>query len=172
MSDTNTPPVEAGRRANPVDVSVGLTMRRRRKAIGMSQETLGEALGITFQQVQKYERGANRVSASKLYDAARTLGLPVAAFFAGLPDPSIDQAVDIQTAPDPYLVMAGLTHGPAVASDFIKLPPMDRALVATLARRLADGAGDLPQALNVGVGGEELAEGRFGSNQSDQRVAA
>jgi transcriptional regulator with XRE-family HTH domain len=59
----------------------------RRKFLGMSQEHLAEALGLTFQQVQKYERGANRVSASKLYDMAKILQVPVAFFFDGLANP-------------------------------------------------------------------------------------
>ena len=61
----------------------------RRKVLGVSQEKLAEELGLTFQQVQKYERGANRVSASKLYEIARALSSPVSYFFDGLTDPSI-----------------------------------------------------------------------------------
>ena len=60
----------------------------RRKVLGVSQERLAEALGLTFQQVQKYERGANRVSASKLYEIARFLAAPISYFFEGLSDPS------------------------------------------------------------------------------------
>lgn len=61
----------------------------RRRVLGVSQERLAEALGLTFQQIQKYERGANRISASKLYEIARFLTAPVAYFFEGLTDPSI-----------------------------------------------------------------------------------
>lgn len=71
---------------HPVDQHVGQRMRRARKDRGLSQTQLGDALGITFQQVQKYERGFNRVSASKLFDAAQVLGLPVSFFFEGLPE--------------------------------------------------------------------------------------
>ncbi len=70
---------------NFVDVHVGSRMRMRRQLIGMSQEKLGELLGITFQQVQKYEKGANRISASRLYYAAKILGVPVQFFFEELP---------------------------------------------------------------------------------------
>ena len=62
-----------GRRPNPVDLHVGGRVRMRRKLLGVSQEQLADSLGLTFQQVQKYERGANRVSASKLYEIAKTL---------------------------------------------------------------------------------------------------
>lgn len=66
---------------NPVDVHVGSRVRLRRTLLGMSQEKLGEAIGLTFQQVQKYERGANRVGASRLYDLSRVLDVPVSFFF-------------------------------------------------------------------------------------------
>ncbi|WP_086463747.1 helix-turn-helix domain-containing protein [Oceanibaculum nanhaiense] len=66
---------------NPVDVHVGGRVRLRRTLLGMSQEKLGEALGLTFQQVQKYERGANRIGASRLYDLSRVLDVPVSFFF-------------------------------------------------------------------------------------------
>ncbi|MDB5458175.1 MAG: family transcriptional regulator [Caulobacter sp.] len=70
--------------AHPVDLHVGARLRIRRKLLSLSQTQLADALGITFQQVQKYERGANRISASKLYEAARLLQSPVSYFFEGL----------------------------------------------------------------------------------------
>ena len=70
-----------------VDTHVGERIRRRRRAMGMSQEDLAGSVGLTFQQIQKYERGANRVSASKLYQIAQTLNAPVAFFFDGLANP-------------------------------------------------------------------------------------
>lgn len=70
--------------ANPVDVRIGQRMRARRLEIGMSQERLAVLLGVTFQQVQKYERGVNRVAASRLFDVAGALGVPVSSFFEGL----------------------------------------------------------------------------------------
>src|SRR5713226_5149805 len=73
---------------NPVDLHVGARIRLRRRMQGVSQEKLADALGLTFQQVQKYERGANRVSASKLYEIAAALHAPVSYFFDGLADPS------------------------------------------------------------------------------------
>ncbi len=76
-----------GRRASPVDQHVGVRMRMRRKLLGMGQDQLAEALGLTFQQVQKYERGENRVSASKLHKIATILRVEVTYFFDGLPDP-------------------------------------------------------------------------------------
>lgn len=75
-----------GEGPHPVDRHVGLRIRMRRKEMGVSQERLAEALGITFQQVQKYERGANRVSASKLWEIASALKTPVAYFYDGLGD--------------------------------------------------------------------------------------
>jgi transcriptional regulator with XRE-family HTH domain len=77
---------ELERAPNPVDLHVGARIRMRRKLLGVSQERLAEQLGLTFQQVQKYERGANRVSASKLYEIARALQTSVGYFFDGLAD--------------------------------------------------------------------------------------
>ncbi|MBS1018503.1 helix-turn-helix domain-containing protein [Gluconobacter cerinus] len=72
--------------AGPVDVHVGNRIRLRRTLMGLSQEKLGEALGLTFQQIQKYERGANRVGASRLYDLARVLDVPIGFFFDDMQD--------------------------------------------------------------------------------------
>lgn len=72
---------------HPVDLHVGRRVRDLRKTLGVSQGRLADALGLTFQQVQKYERGTNRISASKLWDIARALKVDVAYFFHGLPDP-------------------------------------------------------------------------------------
>ena len=66
---------------NPIDVHVGSRVRLRRTLLGMSQDKLGDAIGLTFQQVQKYERGANRVGSSRLFDLARVLDVPVTYFF-------------------------------------------------------------------------------------------
>ena len=71
---------------NPVDVHVGARVRLRRTLLGQSQEKLGEALGLTFQQVQKYERGANRISASRLFDMARIMDVPVSFFYDDMTD--------------------------------------------------------------------------------------
>ena len=69
----------------PIDVHVGARLRQRRRLLGMSQTTLGDAIGLTFQQVQKYERGTNRISASRLFDLARLLDVPIEYFFGDMP---------------------------------------------------------------------------------------
>jgi len=71
---------------NPVDRHVGLRIRMRRKELGISQERLAESIGLTFQQVQKYERAANRVSASKLWEMSRALATNISYFYEGLGD--------------------------------------------------------------------------------------
>ncbi len=68
-------------RGNPIDVHVGSRVRLRRTLLNMSQEKLGNALGLTFQQVQKYERGMNRIGASRLWDLAKVLNVPISFFF-------------------------------------------------------------------------------------------
>lgn len=71
---------------DPVDVHVGQRLRQRRTLLGMSQEKLANAFGVSFQQVQKYERGANRISASRLHLLTKVLDVPITYFFEGLPD--------------------------------------------------------------------------------------
>ena len=100
LLDTRTP--------NPVDLHVGARIRLRRRMQGVSQEKLADALGLTFQQVQKYERGANRVSASKLYEIAAALKAPVAYFFDGLADPTADSDTGLAAASDEQTVHAFL----------------------------------------------------------------
>ena len=73
-------------RPSPIDVHVGTRIRLRRTLLAMSQERLGDALGLTFQQVQKYERGVNRVGASRLFDLSRVLDVPISFFFDDMPE--------------------------------------------------------------------------------------
>jgi transcriptional regulator with XRE-family HTH domain len=79
-------PEELAQGPNPVDRHVGLRIRMRRKELGISQERLAESIGLTFQQVQKYERAANRVSASKLWEMSRALSTNIGYFYEGLGD--------------------------------------------------------------------------------------
>jgi transcriptional regulator with XRE-family HTH domain len=86
-------------RPNPIDEHVGARVRMRRTLLRMSQERLGELLGLTFQQVQKYERGANRIGASRLYDLSRVLDVPVTYFFE-------EMSSEIQAASPRHMVTA------------------------------------------------------------------
>jgi transcriptional regulator with XRE-family HTH domain len=90
------------KKPNPIDVHVGSRIRLRRNMLGMSQEKLGESLGITFQQIQKYEKGTNRVGASRLQAIASILDVPVSFFFedapGGQPGPAGGLAEDSSTA--------------------------------------------------------------------------
>ena len=70
---------------NPIDTHVGARVRLRRTLLGLSQERLGKAIGLTFQQIQKYERGVNRIGASRLYGLSQVLGVPVSYFFEDMP---------------------------------------------------------------------------------------
>jgi transcriptional regulator with XRE-family HTH domain len=74
----------AKKQANPIDIQVGNRVRIRRMLIGMSQERLGDLLGLTFQQVQKYEKGVNRIGAGRLFEVSRILNVPVDFFYEGL----------------------------------------------------------------------------------------
>lgn len=87
-SELQTPEAaESSLKPSPIDAHVGARIRLRRTLMGMSQERLGESLGLTFQQIQKYERGVNRVGASRLYDLARVLDVPISFFFDDMPEP-------------------------------------------------------------------------------------
>jgi transcriptional regulator with XRE-family HTH domain len=86
MADENAGRPERESRPSPIDIHVGSRIRLRRTLLGMSQERLGEALGLTFQQVQKYERGVNRVGASRLFDISRVLDAPISYFFDDMPE--------------------------------------------------------------------------------------
>ena len=95
---------------NPIDKHVGSRVRMRRVLLGMSQEKLGEALGLTFQQVQKYEKGTNRIGASRLQQISKTLNVPPAYFFEGAP------AFD---GGDPVAHSAAAEAGSAYVVDFL-----------------------------------------------------
>lgn len=81
QQQTRRPGRQKGDKPNPIDIHVGSRVRLRRNMLGLSQEKLGDAIGLTFQQVQKYERGANRIGASRLLELSRVLDVPVAFFY-------------------------------------------------------------------------------------------
>ena len=112
--------VDLDRGPNPVDLHVGARIRMRRKLLGVSQERLADQLGLTFQQVQKYERGANRVSASKLYEIARALQTSVAYFFDGLAD-TVDPSLDLLEGREFMHELVMTPEGLELASLFPKL---------------------------------------------------
>src|SRR5499433_409399 len=86
---------KGSRRPNPIDVHVGGRVRFRRMLLGMSQEKLGEKLGLTFQQVQKYEKGINRIGASRLFDLAQVLGVSVQFFYEEAPTAEVPRFVAV-----------------------------------------------------------------------------
>jgi transcriptional regulator with XRE-family HTH domain len=107
--------------SDPVDVAVGARIRLLRKVRGLSQQSLAEAAGVTFQQIQKYERGANRVSASMLARIAKTLDAPVAEFFGETAEPggAIDDVAALLVEPGALELLkafARLPRGPTRAS--------------------------------------------------------
>ena len=128
-----------------LDRYVGNRMRVRRLEVGMSQEKLGEALGITFQQVQKYEKGTNRVSISRLNQIAQALETPLSYFYEGGVETSGKQG----GFADPELAEIAseflkLSEGRAIMRSFVGMPPAQRRQVVEFVRKLA-GGGDKPQ---------------------------
>ncbi len=87
---------------NPIDVHVGSRLRMRRMLIGMSQEKLGENLDVTFQQIQKYEKGSNRISASRLFDISRILDVPVQFFFDDIKEGTVTKKPGGQEQSDAF----------------------------------------------------------------------
>ena len=120
---------------NPIDKHVGSRVRMRRMMLSMSQEKLGDALGLTFQQVQKYEKGTNRIGASRLQQISHILQVPVAFFFEGAPSlhTNSDGGVGIKDAPSPAYVSDFLatSEGLALTKAFtrIKEPKLRRRIV-------------------------------------------
>jgi transcriptional regulator with XRE-family HTH domain len=120
---------------NPIDRHVGSRVRMRRMMLGMSQEKLGDALGLTFQQVQKYEKGANRIGASRLQQISQILQVPVSFFFEGVPSPRTDQRPEgTGEAPSPAYVSDFLatSDGLALTKAFVRITD------AKLRRRIVD----------------------------------
>jgi transcriptional regulator with XRE-family HTH domain len=121
---------------NPIDKHVGSRVRMRRMMLSMSQEKLGDALGLTFQQVQKYEKGTNRIGASRLQQISQILQVPVAFFFEGAPNiPPLGGSTDgMKEAPSPAYVSDFLatSEGLALTKAFMRIKE------AKLRRRIVD----------------------------------
>ena len=130
---------KADRGPNPVDLHVGARVRMRRKFLGMSQEGLAETIDLTFQQVQKYERGSNRISASKLYEIAKALKAPVAYFFEGYGE---NEAVEGFSESESEQFVHGFlmtTEGIELAEAFPRIKnPKFRRRILDLVRTLAE----------------------------------
>jgi transcriptional regulator with XRE-family HTH domain len=125
---------------NPTDKHVGSRVRMRRMMLGMSQTKLAEALGITFQQVQKYEKGSNRVSSSRLQQAAHILQVPVMFFFEGGPSATNGKSTGHQSAPSPAYVTEFLASrdGLALVKAFTALKDAKlRRSIVDLAKEVA-----------------------------------
>ena len=128
---------------NPVDRHVGSRVRMRRMLIGMSQEKLGEALGITFQQIQKYEKGTNRIGASRLHQISQVLGVPIEFLYEGAPGP--EGAVGLGENPSPPYVADFLstTEGLELMKGFMGIKDMRvRRRIVDLVRALAGTEGE------------------------------
>jgi transcriptional regulator with XRE-family HTH domain len=138
---------KGSRRANPIDIHVGSRVRFRRMLLGMSQEKLGEKLGLTFQQVQKYEKGINRIGASRLYDLAQVLGVPVQFFYEEAPaapesrGPAPDGVPP--DGPDEHSIVEFLRSrdGLELNRAFVRIPDLKaRRAIVDLVRSLANDA--------------------------------
>jgi transcriptional regulator with XRE-family HTH domain len=119
---------------HPVDVHVGKRIRHRRWLVGITQQQLAEAVGIKFQQIQKYETGMNRVSASRLWDIAEALSVPVSFFFEGLGDESLQTEAD-QELPNDILKDKEALE---LVRSYYAIPETQRRRLFELARVLSD----------------------------------
>lgn len=125
----------AKKQANPIDIQVGSRVRIRRMLIGMSQEKLGDLLGLTFQQVQKYEKGVNRIGAGRLFEIARILGVPIDFFYDGV----ASSADTLASAAPPVMEFVSSGEGLQLSLAFMKIKdPKVRKRVLDLVKSLAD----------------------------------
>jgi transcriptional regulator with XRE-family HTH domain len=126
---------------NPIDKHVGSRVRMRRMMLGMSQEKLGDALALTFQQVQKYEKGTNRIGASRLQQISQILQVPVAFFFEGAPHLTDALATEsMESAPSPSYVSDFLatSDGLSLTKAFMRIPdPKLRRRIVDLVQQIA-----------------------------------
>jgi len=134
---------KGSRRPNPIDVHVGSRVRFRRMLLGMSQEKLGEKLGLTFQQVQKYEKGINRIGASRLFDLAQVLGVSVQFFYEEAPSPEghSDAASGFAERPDEHAIVEFLRSrdGLELNRAFVRISDLKaRRAIVDLVRSLAN----------------------------------
>lgn len=132
---------ENKKKPNPTDVYVGGRIRLRRNMLGMSQEKLGESLGITFQQIQKYEKGTNRVGASRLQAIAQILSVPVAFFFEDAPgaDGSENKGLSEDSSTSFVVDFLSSAEGLQLNRAFARISnPKVRRKVIELAKVLAD----------------------------------
>jgi transcriptional regulator with XRE-family HTH domain len=126
------------KQANPVDAHVGHRVRLRRMLIGMSQERLGELLGLTFQQVQKYEKGINRIGAGRLFEVAGILGVPVAFFYENVDSGVSARAVQGGEAP-PVMEFLSSPEGLQLSLAFMRIRDVKvKRRILELVRSLAD----------------------------------
>ena len=125
---------------NPTDRHVGSRVRMRRMIVGMSQEKLGEALGITFQQVQKYEKGTNRIGASRLQQIAKVLGVPIQFFFEGAPHVSSQRVTATDVAPDYVADFITTSEGVQLTRAFVRItdPSVRRRLISLVKAMAGD----------------------------------
>ena len=130
------------KQASPIDVQVGTRVRLRRMLIGMSQEKLGEMLGLTFQQVQKYEKGVNRIGAGRLFQVAHILGVPIDYFYEGVNGVSESAPGFAEPGGGSPPVMEFLSSGEGLQLSlaFMKIKdPKVRKRVLDLVKSLSDG---------------------------------
>ncbi|MDK1491687.1 helix-turn-helix transcriptional regulator [Sinorhizobium sp. 7-81] len=124
--------IENKKKPNPIDIHVGSRIRLRRTMLGMSQEKLGEALGITFQQIQKYEKGTNRVGASRLQNISSILNVPVSFFFEDAPGEGAAASGMAEASSSNYVVdFLSSSEGLQLNRAFVKIsdPKVRRKLV-------------------------------------------
>jgi transcriptional regulator with XRE-family HTH domain len=156
---------KGSRRPNPIDVHVGSRVRLQRMLLGVSQERLGERLGLTFQQIQKYEKGVNRIGASRLFDLAQVLGVPIQFFYDDAPvserhAPAV-QGMAERSADGYIFDFLNTREGLELNRAFARISdPKSRRAILDLVRKLAGDSGPDEQpvipgndALNSGTGG-------------------
>ncbi|ANL57336.1 helix-turn-helix domain-containing protein [Rhizobium phaseoli] len=128
---------ESCQTTHPVDVHVGQQLRIRRVHSNLSQTELGQKVGLSYQQVQKYESGKNRISASMLYEIASGLKVPVGCFFDGLPQPGSGEGATIAPEVDERIAYLATAEGRRFVEEILRLPPKLRTRTLAVIRAIA-----------------------------------
>lgn len=162
---------DMGSKANPIDTAVGQRIRNRRLELGLSQTNLGDKVGVSFQQIQKYEKGTNRVSASALYEIARVLRVPLTFFFDMILEAALEHDSTVDAATRARLAYIRSREGERLVDLFQRLPSAARKHLLGMMSALAAAPRERPTENAEDEGGCGSVSCEKASNDGDNSAA-